>query len=107
MPIDSQGWTMSADTAAQTAEFEDAKRGEFLETADLSPLDSDRNSPETEKRAPGRRRAVLWVVIAAALLSIAGLMALLCEKPLYRTTRSMAASYAAAPKTPPLARISR
>src|SRR5437764_15399416 len=42
-----------------------------------------------------------WVQPVPSNNHIAGLMALLCEKPLYRTTRSMTASYAAPPKTPP------
>jgi multidrug efflux pump subunit AcrA (membrane-fusion protein) len=71
---------MSADTAAHTAEFENAERGEYLkgeypESAGLLTPDSRLNSPEPKTRAPGRQRVLLWVAVAAALLSTGGLVA--------------------------------
>jgi len=92
-PIDSQGWTMSADTAAHTAEFENMERGEYLETAGLLPPDSRGKSRESKERAPGRQRALLWVAVAAALLSTGGLVA----STLVKSPAQQAAEAAAPP----------
>ncbi len=92
-PIDSQGWTMSADTAAHTAEFENTERGEYLETAGLLPPESRGKSRETKEPAPRRQRALLWVAVAAALLSTGGLVA----STLVKSPAQQAAEAAAPP----------
>lgn len=80
MPIDSQGWTMSADTVAHTAEFDIAERGEnlggaYAENAEPLTAEASQNSPEMSRAAPRRQRVLLWVALAAALVSTGGLVA--------------------------------
>lgn len=92
-PIDSQGWTMSADTAAHTAELENAERGEYLETTGIWAPDSHGKSRETKRPAPGRQRALLWVALAAAVLSTGALVA----STLVKSPAQQAAEAAAPP----------
>lgn len=73
---------MSADTVAHTAEFEIAERGEssagvYAEGVEPLTQDTPANSLETEtnKPAPRRQRALLWVALAAAVVSTGGLVA--------------------------------
>ena len=85
MPIDSQGWTMSADTVAHTAEFEFAERSENLggaatvgtntEGAESFTPDPPPNSSRMNAAAPRRQRVLLWVALAAAVVSTGGLVA--------------------------------
>jgi multidrug efflux pump subunit AcrA (membrane-fusion protein) len=78
MSIGSQGWTMSADTVAHTAEFENEGRGENLEiggTAEIAALGKSEKSPKRNSGPPRRQRMLLWVAVAAALLSTGGLAA--------------------------------
>lgn len=86
MPIDSQGWTMSADTVAHTAEFEIAERSEnlggaatdgaYTEGADLfTPQSPPNSSKRNAAAAPRRQRLLLWVALTAAVVSTGGLVA--------------------------------
>ena len=78
MSIGSQGWTMSTDTVANTTEFENEERGEHLEIGGAIEVAAPGKFGRPARRNSGpyrRQRLLLWVAVAAALVSTGGLAA--------------------------------